>query len=170
MSNLTVVTISLEISRRLRVNPQGLLEGELSPVDKYANRQEWHNTNRFPGQRIMDMNINDFVCHIDLFKGKLRSNPNDIVVRVIQQYSSNPSNPTYPLFCKFRVLQFKPWIERPENAFLPYPNDEGGWVNAWRDFLDSIPSEVLLLQLFCIILKIEFIILFMILFNSLFGV
>lgn len=141
MSNLTVVTVSLEISRRLRVQ-NGVLHGELSPLDKYANRKEWHEAKKFPGLSIMDMSLNDFVCNINLMKNTIRPNPNDIVVRVLQQYSSNPNNPTYPLFCKFRLLQYKPWIERPEKVFQPYENNEIGWVSAWKDFLNSLQGQV----------------------------
>ena len=124
------------------MNREGLLEGESCPLEKYANRQVWQSENKFPGLNIMNMSIQKFESHIDLARNSIRTHPEKLVVRVLQQYSSNPTNPIYPLYCKYRVLQFKVWNENPEFAFLQYDNNEAGWVSTWRDYLNSLPADV----------------------------
>ena len=84
-SNLNVITVSLENSRRIRVARQtGDLSVDDSNVDKYARRENFVNV---LGGDIMDMNLDEFFKAFELNSlavPKRRQDSRNIVLRVLQ--------------------------------------------------------------------------------------
>lgn len=143
-----MVNLSLENSRRLNVNSSGYLEVEPSLLEKYAKREQY--LDKYPNIELMNFNLTEFATHFESLKTTIRArqNPKDVAIRFFQNYSPNPQNDTYPLFCKFRLLRYKPWQDAPESVFEDYENNEDGWVQAWQDFLRSDAAKVLIYSLY----------------------
>ena len=139
-----MITVSLENSRRIRVARQtGDLSVDDSNVDKYAGRENFVNV---LGGDIMDMNLDEFFKVFELNSlavPKRRQDSRNIVLRVLQGYSPNPNNPTYPLYCKYRLIQFKPWRLQLDANLFNHGDNENGWVRAWKEFIESDLGQVI---------------------------
>lgn len=141
-SNVNVITLSLENTRRIRVGQTGNLDADLSSLDKYAGRE--HFTQHF-GDEIMAMNVDEFFTAFETLGNipRKRNNIQNIVLRVLQHYSPNPNNATFPLYCKFRLIQYKPWRDRLDENLFNHGDNEVGWVRAWKEFIESDLGKVL---------------------------
>ena len=59
----------------------------------------------------------DFTTKYKLTKNKLVGQPNNYVPRIFPTYSSNPESANFPLYCKYQLLQYKPWVLTKGNAW-----------------------------------------------------
>lgn len=99
------------------------------------------------------MNFNEFVISFEknLNNGSLvkRKTQNNIALKVYQKFSSNPSNETYHLYCKFQLLRYKTWLNEPDNALDGKEPSEANWVSVWENYVvsdlgsEKIPTWVL---------------------------
>lgn len=58
-------------------------------------------------------------------------------MRFFQNFSANPKNRNYGLYCKFHLLRYKPWANRHEDALGSFADNTIGWVQAWAEFCSS---------------------------------
>jgi hypothetical protein len=88
-------------------------------------------------------NLN-FVEFVSRYQNKLKNNqlvkrpdPKSISLRIPQRFSSNPKNDSYYIFCKYQLLQYKPWSGKPSDVLDGATDERGSWINAWNSFLLS---------------------------------
>ena len=43
--------------------------------------------------------------------------PTDVVIRAFLSFSPNPAGKNYPLYCKYQLIKYKPWIGTSANAW-----------------------------------------------------
>ena len=96
----------------------------------YANRSNYKHA--FPS--IMRVNFIDFVSKYTIKKGKLVNQASNVVPRVFPNYSSNSKGANYGMFCKYRLLKYKPW-EKSQHDAWGSENSEKTLINAWHEFL-----------------------------------
>lgn len=97
-SNITVVKVSLESTARVRVN-NNKLEMNTGLVIAFARRQQYEENYR----GMSELNFIDFGTQYEVIGKNLRkrNNPNEIVLRIFQRFSSNLKNKNqYPKHCK----------------------------------------------------------------------
>lgn len=75
------------------------------------------------------MNFDQFVTKFKVENGKLTEHPQNGIPRIFPTYSSNPKGTTFPLYCKYQLLRYKPWLLSQNNAW----ND----VTFWEQFLQT---------------------------------
>ena len=133
-SSFNVLTVDLEGSRRLRsfmADTDAVTDN--SPLDVYANRQQFCNGSK----DIMNKNFVDFTTKYKVIKKQLIRQPNNFVPRIFPTYSSNPKGVNFPLYCKYQLLRYKPWVVDQSNA---WDNDEQYdeiYITAWKHFLET---------------------------------
>jgi hypothetical protein len=147
MSNLNVIPVSLDNTRRISVRPSGDLDADPSALDKYAERERF--TERL-GDDISGMNLDEFCKTFDTRMSipKRRNDDKNIVLRILQSYSPNPTNANYPLYCKYRLIQFKPWRQQTDEDLFNHGDNEVGWVKAWKEFVESALGKVQMFNLY----------------------
>ena len=52
-------------------------------------------------------------------------------------YSSNPESVNFPLYCKYQLLRYKPWVPTQSNAWNDIEPSDDVFINAWREFLQT---------------------------------
>ena len=132
--SFNVLPVSLDGSRRLRnslADTDSITDN--SPLDVYANRGQFCNGS----QTIMDMNFVDFTTKYKLTKNKLVRQPDNYVPRIFPTYSSNPESANFPLYCKYQLLRYKPWVLTQSNAWNNIEPSDDVFISAWKEFLQT---------------------------------
>ena len=111
-SSFNVVTASLEGSRKLCVENNDIIT-ELSLLDYYATRENFKDD--YPN--VININFVQFLSNFVVKNDTLHTRTNQVVVRTIPSYSSNPQGHDYPLYCKYQLLKYKRWKQRQSNAW-----------------------------------------------------
>lgn len=121
------VALSLDNSRSLTKNEQS---GEqfLNPslLDHYGLRSELH-----------DINLIEFVSTNTFHNGELKKRTTEVIVRTFPQYSSNPRGQHYGRYCKYQLIQYKPWSGSPANSWGDVSDTDSNCIAAYHNFLST---------------------------------
>ena len=74
---------------------------------------------------------------------KLQRRKKEVVVKTYPNYSSNPQNEHYGLFCKYQLIKYKPWKFSPHDAWNDLPHNDNTFITCWKNFLASELAKVL---------------------------
>ena len=101
-------------------------------LDIYACRHKLDDSNE-------NGNCNFFLFHSRYFvKGdKIVKRKKHIVLRTVPNYSSNPKNLNYDLYCKFNLIKYKSWIDSPASVWENLPETDENFIVCWTAFLQS---------------------------------
>lgn len=135
-STFNVIPISLNGSRRVRINPS---EGDTditctsnSLIDVYANREQYD-----VSPEVLDMNFVQFATTFKIVNGKLEKLPKNVIPRIFPTYSCNPKGTNFAKYCKYQLLRYSPWKINENNAWgTEVPTDET-FISAWHNFLQT---------------------------------
>ena len=137
-STFQVITASLDGSRRVSLSENNTLETENSLLDLYAKRKMFESDH--PG--ISNYNFVQFASNY--FKTKLaiakRSTP--VVLKTFPNYSSNPNNPNYGLFCRYQLLRYRPWYNSVNDAWSNEEPSDAVYINQWDSFLRTADAKL----------------------------
>ena len=137
-STFQVISLSLDGSRKVEVDDEGLITTKKSLLDNYAMRNQFQEKH----PNVMQLNLiqslsqyevkNDTSCEYRKKKIVLKTYPN---------YSNLPSNPNYGLFCKYQLLKYKPWSQTLSHAWNYEPETDDVFISYWDEFLHSQDAE-----------------------------
>ena len=107
-STFFVIPVNLDGSRRIKVNYYSTDSQctEDSLLDQYANHIQYQQ--QFPDGQLMTLNFLDFTRKYKIVSGRITKHTDNTVLRVFPTYSGNPKGDTFPLYCKYQLLQYKP--------------------------------------------------------------
>ena len=108
-----VITASLDGSRRVQLGANHQICIVPSIVDVYAKR---HNYLKVDPQ-LLEYNFCHFASKFILKGSKLHQRRKTVIVKTYPNYSSNPKNEDYGLFCKYQLIKYKPWQCTPDDAW-----------------------------------------------------
>ena len=84
------------------------------------------------------------VCIKIYLKGsKLHQRGKTVIVKTYPNYSSNPKNEDYGLFCKYQLLKYKPWQCTPDDAWDNLEQSEETYTACWKQFLSTDTAKSL---------------------------
>ena len=64
-------------------------------------------------------------------------------MKTYPNYSSNPKNEDYGLFCKYQLLKYKPWQCTPGDAWDNLEQSEETYTACWKQFLSTDTAKSL---------------------------
>lgn len=136
-SNISVVKASLVKSNAIKKSKNGNIDVHPDYLDLYASRRQY--LKQHPD--VLNMNFVEFVCK---FEKKIsnqclvpRKNTSNVALRIFQKYCSNPLNSSYPLYCKFQLLRYKPWENDALDALEGISDCNDSWISGWNNFCKS---------------------------------
>ena len=135
-STFNVIPVSLNGSRRIRINPSEV-DNDItctsnSLIDVYANREQYD-----VSQEVLNMNFVQFATTLKIVNGKLEKLPKNVIPRIFPTYSCNPKGPNFAKYCKYQLLRYNPWKINENNAWgTEVPNDET-FITSWHNFLQT---------------------------------
>ena len=139
-SSFTVIPVCLDGSRRIRTDASESCSMQLtynSLLDIYANRESLKSS----VEDIAGLNLTDFVTRYKVTDGKLVSRPPKCIPRFFPTYSSNPVGESFPLFCKYQLLRYKPWRSTQNSAWDGFEPSNDVFVACWEQFLRTSYAE-----------------------------
>lgn len=68
---------------------------------------------------------------------KLTKLPNNVIPRIFPTYSSNPKGPNFPIYCKYQLLRYKPWILTQNKAWGNQNPSPDIFISWWHEFLQK---------------------------------
>ena len=91
-----------------------------------------------PGE-IWQSNLIDFVSNwkINAKDKKIQKRKKAVVVRTFPNYSPNPKNDSYPLFCKFQLIKYKPWNDSVDSLWEGLQATNETYCQKWKEFINS---------------------------------
>ena len=63
--------------------------------------------------------------------------PENIIPRIFPTYSPNPKGPNFGLYCKYKLLRYKPWRTTQNNAWGDQEPTDEVLINCWHEFLQT---------------------------------
>ena len=137
-SSHQVVAAPLLNKRRLRNNINGadpdVSADENSLLDRYAHRRQCEN--EYPD--ICHYNYQEFVARFCIVSGQLKRRKCQVIPRPFPTYSSNAQGTNYHQYCRFQLLQHKPWEENECQVWGGSETpDAEELIQAWAVFLQS---------------------------------
>ena len=133
-----VVTASLNGSRRITIQNGHQSCTSPSMLDIYAERGKYIHLDA----QLLQYNFCKFVSTFSIKMSKLQKRKKEVVVKTYLNYSSNPENEHYSLFCKYRLLKYKPWKFTPDDAWNGLQENDT-FITSWKYFLSSELANVL---------------------------
>ena len=133
-STFKVFNVSLNGSRKVKHvnNEEDGVATENSILDIYATRQQFSDV--FPD--IMNVNFVDFVTKFRVVNKKLKKHINaNEIPRFFPTYSSNPKADSFPLYCKYQLLRYKPWKNAEHDAWGNQNATNELYTSNWEEFL-----------------------------------
>ncbi|XP_066915540.1 uncharacterized protein [Clytia hemisphaerica] len=131
-SSFEVISCSLEGSRQIKI-ANGELETKTSFLDDYASRYMHED------DEIRQSNLIDFISKwkLNAKDKKIQKRNKSVVVRTFPNYSPNPKNGSYPLFCKFQLIKYKPWKDTTDTLWEGLQATNETFCQKWKEFLNS---------------------------------
>lgn len=131
-SSFHVIPISLNGSHRVKTSmlEEGQACSQNSLLDVYTDR-----TNYDKSADISNLNFVQFVTKYKVANKNLTNQADNITPRIFPVYSSNPKGATFPLYCKYQILRYKPWTLSQDNAW------DDVFVQKWQDVLDTTYAQ-----------------------------
>ena len=137
-SSFDVVNLSLEGSRKLSIK-RTHVDSEPSILDSYAVRNTLSGINN----EILECNLITFFAKYIIIENEIREREKEVIVRVFPNYSSDPKGIEYPLFCKYQLIKYKPWIVQISNAWDDEQSSDAVFCEKWNSFLQSESGQIL---------------------------
>ena len=128
-----VINASLDGSRRIQIVRDKEYCTAPSMLDIYAERRKYMKT--FPS--ILECNFVQFTSTYINKGSKLEKRKRPVIVKTYPNYSSNPQNQHYGLFCKYQLLKYKPWEHTPDDAWSNAEHCNETFKTCWMNFLCS---------------------------------
>ena len=86
------------------------------------------------------------VCIKIYLKGsKLHQRGKTVIVKTYPNYSSNPKDEDYGLFCKYQFLKYKPWQCTPDDAWDNLEQSDETYTTCWKQLLSTDTAKSLVL-------------------------
>ncbi|XP_066932700.1 uncharacterized protein [Clytia hemisphaerica] len=123
-SSFDVVSCSLEGSRQMKIDNDGV-ETKTSFLDDYASRYVYE-----------DNEIRQNLT-ISAKDKKIQKRKKAVVVRTFPNYSPNPKSDSYPLFCKFQLIKYKPWKDSVDSLWEGLQATNETYCQKWKEFINS---------------------------------
>ena len=138
-SSFNVITVSLDGSRKCKVE-NNVLTTEPSTLDYYAERM-----NYCPQSEVefLNMNFIGFVSNYTIVKDELRKHKSQVIVRTIPNYSANPNGINYAKFCKYQLIKYRPWQNKPSSAWENEEESDITYILHWQRFLETDTGKML---------------------------
>ena len=103
-STFQVISVSLDGSRKVEVDDEGLITTKKSLLDNYAMRNQFQEQH----PNVMQLNLIQFLSQYEVKNDtSCEYQKKKIVLKTYPNYSNLPSNPNYGLFCKYQLLKYK---------------------------------------------------------------
>ena len=83
----------------------------------------------------MEYNFCEFASSFTFKASKLQRRDKTVIVKTYPNYSSNPKNEDYGLFCKYQLLKYKPWQCTPDDAWDNLEQCHETYTTCWENFL-----------------------------------
>ena len=138
-SSFEVVIASLDGSRRINVSYSQQFCTEPSILDIYSQREKYLDVD----PHILNYNFVQFVSMFILKGKRLTKRSKDAIVKSYPNYSSNPANEHYGLFCKYQLLKYKPWKGTPNMAWNYLEQNNEAFIASWKQYLSCEQSKQL---------------------------
>ena len=132
-SSFQVITASLDGSRKVSLSEHNTLETENSLLDLYAKRKMFESDH--PG--ISNCNFVKFASNYFKTKLGIAKRRTPVVLKTFPNYSSNPKNLNYGLFCRYQLLRYKPWNNSVNDAWCNEETSDAVFINHWHSFLQT---------------------------------
>ena len=127
------VPVSLDGNRRINHEDPTSEALDESLINLYAQRAKWEK--KFTG--ISELNFMDFAIKYCNSKDGPKPRPTDVVIRAFPFFSPNPAGKNYPLYCKYQLIKYKPWIGTPANAWGDVEESDLVFIKEYAKFLGS---------------------------------
>jgi len=88
------------------------------------------------------MTFLEFATKYKIVSNKLVEQSKNIIRRVFPTYSSNSKSPTFWLYCKYQLLQYKPWTKKPENAWGNTKENGDVCISEWKSFSETEYAKI----------------------------
>lgn len=132
-SSFQVFSVSLDGSRKFQVK-DGDVATELSYLDCYADRM-----NLKP--ECEKLNFLDFCANYCIIDKTIKKRKKVVVVRTFPSYNGNPKGKNFGLYCKYQLIRYKIWIDKPSNTWHDLEESDENFVQAWHNFLESVEGK-----------------------------
>lgn len=83
---------------------------------------------------LNEMTFLEFATKFKIVSSKLVEQSKNIIRRVFPTYSSNSKSPTFWLYCKYQLLQYKLWTKKPKNAWGNTKENDDVCISEWKSF------------------------------------
>ena len=127
------INASLDGSRRIQMARHKEYCTAPSTFDIYAERRKYMKS--FPS--IIECDFAQFTSTYINKGSKLEKRKRPVIVKTYPNYSSNPQNQHYGLFCKYQLLKYKPWEHTPDDAWNNAEQCSETFKTRWMNFLCS---------------------------------
>ena len=125
--------VSLNGSRRVRdTTEEGESCTDYSLLDVYANREQYKSS-----QNVMNMNFVEFAKTYKVSNNELTKLPENVIPRIFPTYSPNPKGQNFGLYCKYKLLRYKPWKTTQNNAWGDQEATNKILNNSWQELLQT---------------------------------
>lgn len=125
-----VVTASIDGSRRITIQNGHKSCTSPSMLDIYAEREKYIHLDT----QLLQYNFCKFVSTFIIKMSKLQRRKKEVVVKTYLNFSSNPQNEHYGLFCKYQLIKYKPWKFSPDDACNGLPQNDNTFITCWKIF------------------------------------
>lgn len=134
-----VITASLDGSRRIQLGANHQICTVPSIVDIYAQRYKYLKVD----PQLLDYNFCEFASSFTFKASKLQRRDKTVIVKTYPNYSSNPKNEDYGLFCKYQLLKYKPWQCTQDDAWDNLEQCDETYTTCWKTFLSTDTAKSL---------------------------
>ena len=134
-----MITVSLDGSRKCKVKNNVLIT-EPSTLDYYAERM-----NYCPQSEVefLNMNFIGFVSNYTIVKDELRKRKSQVIVRTIPNYSADPNGINYAKFCKYQLIKYRPWQNKPSSGWENEEESDITYILHLQRFLETDTGKML---------------------------
>ena len=120
--------------RRNITNENELITSK-SLLDYYACRDQLRNES--DKEEILTMNFDKFASKFKIAGNKLVKQDQSVIPKFYPKYSSNPEGGNYPMYCKYQLIRYKPWLSTIQDAWNNIPEQDTTYVQQWISFLKT---------------------------------
>ena len=135
-STFKVFNVCLNGSRRVKQlnNEENGVATDNSNLDVYASREQF--IADFPD--ITNVKFVDFIATFKAVSQTLKKHVTvNEVPRVFPTYSSNPKADSFPLYCKYQLLKYKPRKNAHHDAWGTEEATNEFYISKWEEFLQT---------------------------------
>ena len=130
--------VSLDGSRRVRTGDEddenrGDQALDPSVLEHYATRANWQENN----PEILNLNLVQFASAYYVTNGELKRRKQEVIIRTFPIFSPNPSGKNYGNYCKYALIEYKPWSGEVNTALDGLDDCHENHIQCYHAFLSS---------------------------------